>query len=301
MSIFYKKNYLCLICYVVLTTFSFPIVARSMDFDNDSSKRNYDKGLEKIEEFFNKSSDEYYGIKVEKFLNDDNMKKIKDLTESRAKSQGKSTKDLFEAVMAEEFEKFVFGDLTDSLKEIAKQYSENLSLKTKYNSNVDLFNTLFNSTVAFTGTLGLSAIVIGVIGALSAQTTAYFFGWIVIASGPVGFKAAIAAILAGPWGWLIGAGVIIASIVGYKSYVDNQIKLKEELKTKLINEISAKKPDFIFNWYKMVSFIKLEAAKIEFTESIKNASNEEIENQSKIYIDKIDEFKETQIKVTDNI
>lgn len=208
------------------------------------------KGLNEIAEFFNQNSEEYFGKKIESFFNEQNLSLVKTKIEEYAASKGKSTKEVMNEIMANEFEKHVFGILDLKLKKIANNYKSNIEkIENKMIAEVSKIDIALSAANGLLCTLGVSAAILAAYGALTAQVTSLWMALVVWWTGAyVGWGGAMAAVVSGPWGWLILAGIVAGAYWSNnycKKEAERQINM---IKENLMVKVGAMKPIIEENW-----------------------------------------------------
>jgi len=137
-------------------------------------------------------------------------------------------------------------------------------LKGKYNQNVNLQykssnsatgDALFVGGTTLLGTLGISALVIGGLGAsaaITAATTGFWAAAVVWWTGAtisgIGLGGALAALATGPWGWVALGGMAISSVVGYGYYQRIMKKNKMKLVEGIIIKIETLRSKIVSKW-----------------------------------------------------
>lgn len=241
-----KRN----ICVVLTICLLFTNIVSAAEQEMSAMKKleYIEQGEKLIDEFYDPSSYMYFGAKIDAFFSDENLKQVKTLIEQVAKARGVSTKQVMTDVMGHVFTKMVFEELTHKLAAIQITYKNSTSVE------IDLNDPSVSAAIAagaggLVATLGIATAVLGIWGAMTAPVAGLWAALVIWWTGAaLGWKAALAAILAGPWGWIVLAGMVVATVTGYAYYQKQAEDSKKEMIGKLKIQIEALKPSLVARW-----------------------------------------------------
>ena len=217
-----------------------------------------DKGEEVIKDFFNSKSENYYGKKVDAFFADEkNMQRVTKRAEEYAKQNATDTKYITPIIFSEELNEFIFADLVNKLSRIHNSYQKQSKDDDNfnYNNKVGAGGIFLVTTGTFASTIGITAIILAVSGALNAPQILGFIACLKIilfagGAGAVGAAGAKAALLAGPWGWVIAGGLILSAAGGLFYYKYKKNSLQKEMINTIKSQIEDKRSELISTWRK---------------------------------------------------
>jgi len=241
-----KRN----ICVLLTICLLFTSIVSTAEQEMSSMKKleYMEQGEKLIDAFYDPSSHMYFGKKIDVFFNDENLKQVKTLIEEVAKARGVSTKQVMTDVMGLVFTKMVFEELTHKLAAIQITYKNSTSVE------IDLNDPSVSSAIAagaggLVATLGIATAVLGIWGAMAVPAAGLWGALIIWWTGAaLGWKAALAAILSGPWGWIVLAGMLVATVTGYAYYQKQAEDSKKEMIGNLKVQIEALKPGLVARW-----------------------------------------------------
>jgi len=241
-----KRN----ICVILTICLLFTNIVSAAEQEMSAMKKleYIEQGEKLIDEFYDPSSHMYFGKKIDAFFTDENLKQVKTIIEQVAKARGVSTKQVMTDVMGHLFTQMVFEELTHKLAAIQINYKNSTSV------GIDLNDPSVGSAIAvgaggLLGTLGIATAVLGIWGAMTAPVAGLWTALVIWWTGAaLGWKAAIAAILSGPWGWIVLAGMVVATVTGYAYYQNKAEESKKEMIGKLKVQIEALKPSLVARW-----------------------------------------------------
>ena len=219
-----------------------------------------DEGESVINDFYDPESENYFGKKVDAFFADDkNMQKVKDMAEEYAKNNATDTQYITPIYFSKELNNYVFKNILEKLNKIHNSYSTKIN--DKYNPNSEVSNTeiIVTTTSTFAGTIGIGAIALAITGALNAKLILGFFSyWYIVflagGAGAAGLAGAKAALLTGPWGWIVAGGLVLATVGGIVYYKWKKESYQKEMINTIKSQIEDKRPELITSWRYSFSF-----------------------------------------------
>lgn len=214
-----------------------------------------EKGEDYIRSFYNPNSPDYFLHRVNGFFTDENLARVQKQIEKVARERGLSTKKVMFEVTAKEARDYVFEPLVSKLANLQMAFDKEVVLNATIIDKPGVSSAVFVGTGALVATLGVSAVTLGAWGAMNATVTSLWAAFIVYYTGAsIGMSSAVAAILAGPWGWIVLAGLIVSVFVGYGYYQRKAGAYIQTMKTELVKQIEAYRAKLVASWRRSFSF-----------------------------------------------